>query len=91
MDCCKGSADKELEDLKGGESTFDAARDAVAETGNSVVGVLSKMISKRACYWTQDIHTIIVWMPELTRANIQIGGLIYRIPAHMQSIAPAWW
>ena len=31
------------------------------------------------------------WMPELTRANIQMGGDMKRIPAHMDNIAPAWW
>ena len=30
-------------------------------------------------------------MPELTKTNIQMGALMYLMPAHMHIMAPAWW
>jgi len=90
VDSGEGGSDEELGDLEGGESSLDDVGDAVAERRDGVVGVLNDVSEGFLCV-LKKLLTIMAWIPELTVANIQIGGDMKRIPAHMDNIAPAWW
>ena len=87
-----GGAPEELGDLEDREGAFQGGGDGVVEGAEGVVGVLIPLVSHAA---DDEVGegviglTIKACIPEFTNTNIQIGGLIYRIPAHIHSIAPA--
>lgn len=85
-------ADYELADLEGGEGLLDGFGDADREGGDGVVCVLRGVLAwfMRGRYGGGGLGlTINAWTPELKKQNIQMAGVMKRIPAHMQSIAPA--
>lgn len=88
-------ADYELADLEGGEGLLDGFWDANREGGDSVVCVLggvSLVLAREEGGVRREglgERTINAWTPELKKQNIQMAGVMKRIPAHMQSIAPA--
>lgn len=41
-------------------------------------------------YKGHNLPTMIIWTNELMQVNIQIGGDMYRMPAHMANMAPVW-
>lgn len=94
-----GGAKQELGDLEGGEGAFDGRWHAAVEGGEGEVGVLflrgSRQVHDTCCALRDGVGggglTIMACMALLIKTNIQIGGLMNRMPAHMQIIAPAWW
>ena len=90
MDGSKSGPNQKLRNLKRGEGSLDGIGYAEAQCGDGVVGVLRKSATSSG-RGTGACFTIMAWIPELTSTNIQIGGDMKRMPAHMDSIAPAWW
>lgn len=90
--CSEGGAEQELRDLHGREGTLDRIRYADSKGRKSVVSVLGRGLARSFCAYEEQgcPLTIKVWMNEFNQQNIQMGGDIQRIPAHMQSMAPAW-
>lgn len=85
----KDGSDKKLHDLQRGKGALDGVRHAITKGRDSVVGVLGIVSAINES--ERHKRTIKAWIPELTKANIQMAGDMKRMPAHMDSIAPAWW
>ena len=68
---------------------LEPLREMETKSGAKVEGVLWLVST---VYGRMDHKlTIIAWTPEFTSTNIQMGGDMYLIPAHIHIIAPAWW
>lgn len=75
--------------MHGREGALDTTVNWNRESGQCVIGVLGS-VSVLLDLIAETKLTIIAWMPEFTKTNIQIGGDMNLIPAHMHIIAPAW-